>query len=489
MVDTVYSNKLSFGELIINYLNDKANTKFNVRDFNWEPIGSQLNENNNDDEEYKCQYKITHRRQDLFPGEHIIELQYHPNSKRTLVKVQPPLLIHANSMTKEDCHFPYTETYETYTKNKGVEYKQVAGLSARGTELEPELNHVDQPTIIINDFDSKETFIDVEEPIYTCLTKPLKDENYNMFLYSTKCIIRHTLEPIINDSNRKTFINLNASFKEKLICYFKQNWGEDWSGKKEGWNFDNCYHLKTIQDPNSPTKDFYHILYFQPNGIRPCGIFFLVDRYTSNENEDFPIWLTSEGDSNRTNILELLCNLLDNLAEYIPIGDMLYRLIYKGSYPESTYRLCDTMSVMPIIEYTLRYGISQLKGDYNSTNCGTYYDTKTDSWYMTKINNPKLDKFDFTQLRFKTEGFDISRILPKNLIVKKSDLDDQSIDIRKVIFNKTNIMLPSEDEGLHVEYIDSNDSVTASGYRFTVMHGLATIIFKKGSTLFVPIVL
>lgn len=487
MVDNIYSNKLSFDELIINYLNKKANTKFNVRDFNWELLGSQLDSDKCEDSNY-VSYKLTHRCQKLFPGEHIVKIYNQPNDELS-IKIQPPVLISENPITEDSCCFPYTESYQTYSKNKIVQIEQAVGLLNKKDRNVPNLFSSNQSEIIVNDINIGKSLIDIEDTIFIGLVPPLKSERYITFLYITKCMTRTISEPITGDieSNDYFYINDNVTFKKRLINYFKQNWGEDWDGSIDGWNFDGCYHIATINDNKSSTKDCYHIMHFPPNGIRACGILIIVDRVSTSSDINFPVYLTNDcSNTSNTNLSDMIDIIFNYLTKYIIPNNLLNDFDYKELLSKPVYNLYKENMVNIMIGYCLKYLTDRLNNINNTL--GAYYDTISGIWYMTKINNPELNRFNFTQLVFKTEGFDISRFLPKNLSVSRLDKEGKVIDIRTAIFNKTNIMLPSEREGLLVKYLelDNNGNISPS-YLFTVTHGLAATIFKKGSTLLVPI--
>jgi len=460
MLDHLYFNKLTSGELIIQYLNNKFNTNFNVRDFIWE----RINPNSS-----IATYKITHRSQDLFPGEHIIEILDNPNEENNLVKIQPALYINRNPINKSDCNLPYTEDYRTYLKNKNLQIEQTVGILNQNNKNEPELFNPQQLEVIINDAKpSQKPLEDITLPILFGLVPNLENESCITFRYTTKCLIRKENQDISYSSY--FLINCNSDFKLRLVNYFKDNWDEDWSGINKGWDFDNCYHLATYQEDTT----YYHLMYFPSNGIRPNGLFFLVDRVSDLEKEYFPIHLTNSQEFKL---------ITDKLFTLVKTNYLLKNFDSNRYLSEFTYELYKRDVISPIIQKCLLYYFNKYSGiSFDNRELGIYHDTLSNYWYLTKINNPELSAFNCTQVRFKIEGFDLEQIFNQNMVLSVDSIDN--LDIRNELFNKTNILLPSEKEGLLISCEPITcDGISGYQYTFTASRGFATIIFKQNSKL------
>lgn len=468
MLDNLYSSKLKSGELIIQYLNNKFDTNFNVRDFIWE----QIDPSSIPDAKTSLlinTYKITHRSQELFPGEHIVELYSDSNDENSLVKIQPPILINNNPITKADCNIPYTEDYKTYLKNKNLQLEQTIGIIQQSNKNEPDLFNPNQMEIIVKDTEySKQPLEDIAIPIPFALTPSLENETCITFRYTTKCMIRKPDEMVSYPSYFS--INENLEFSLRLTKYFKDNWDEDWSGLNEGFDFEECDHLATYQEDTT----YYHLMHFPPNGIRPSGLFFLVDKVSDLKEEYYPIHLTN-GYGIKT--------ITDKLFTLIKTNYLIKNFNYKPYLSEFTYDLYKNNRISSIFQKCLFYYFNKFGGlSSDNKELGIYFDVATQYWYLTKINNPELSSYNCTQIRFKIEGFDLSQLFKEDIVLTVNSINN--LDIRTELFNKKKILLPSEKEGLAISYKQTNrDGINGYLYTFTASRGFASLLFKQNSKL------
>lgn len=468
MLDNLYSSKLTSGELIIQYLNNKFNTNFNVRDFIWEQIDpiSTLEENS---ATLFATYKITHRSQELFPGEHIVELYNDPNEENSLVNIQPSLLVNINSFTKNNCVPPYTEDYKTYLKNKNLQIEQVTGILKQSNKNEPNLFNSNYLEVIVKDINQiQKPLEDIALPIPISLIPHLENESCISFRYTTKCMIRKADEVVSYPSYFS--INENLEFSIRLTNYFKDNWDEDWSGFNEGWDFDECDHLATYQEDTT----YYHLMHFPSNGIRPSGLFFLVDKISDLKEEYFPIRLTKE---------DGFSIFIDKLLTLVKTSYLIKSFNYKPYLSEYTYELYKTDGISSIIKKCLFYYLNKFGGlSFDRRELGIEFDTSSNYWYLTKVNNPELNTFNCTQIRFKLEGFDLSQLFKDDIVITVNSLNN--IDIRNELFKQTKVLLPSEKDGLAVKCGQTNrNGIVGYEYTFCASRGFASLIFKQNSKL------
>lgn len=281
------------------------------------------------------------------------------------------------------------------------------------------------------------------------------------------------------------------NLKETLIKYFKDVWGDDYSGAKTGWNLDGVRIIQANYISITGKGNVNHAihLYFPANGYRPCGALMLYNKsyilsYTNPIRHDFR-HSSSVDDDNHSTRIYLGTSAYPEAAKaylgykYDVINVLLYK-IYRNE-ARSVIRNGKKRYVLPTASglhnpRERSYGISSSSGT-TSYPVPNKYHTVTRADALAYQYTISMDIF----------GYDLSKLFREDpIIIHGNKLDKPLVDILTAVGYATGVLFMNQKYGMEIVVEKKEDTGRDYDYyTFTARSSTAAMFFIKDTSFHV----